>query len=179
MAEYGKAMCSALKAVPCLSEALCSYKAISTNTAPKWFLIKHKKNIFEKCAHRFPRSSVSLLSRNPMGTARPRNGVSWDIDQRCHPRGRGLPSLQVSQIDGAPCTLHILGPGSPSSCRKHLLEDVDGQIHSIQGVEGRRLWAEDQRRGCFTGGVILQQLDLNALHTGCWSWSWHTSTGHH
>lgn len=63
-AKSGKSICLALRA----SLASCSYKAISTNTAPNWFLIKHTKNIFEKCAQKSLRSSASLLSRNLVGS---------------------------------------------------------------------------------------------------------------
>ena len=76
----------------------------------------------------------------------------------------GLLSLRVAQAGRAPRALRVLRPSSPSSCRKHLLEDVDGKIDGEQGAEGRGLGAERQRQACFTRRVVLQQLDLDAGH---------------
>lgn len=53
-----------------------------------------------------------------------------------------LLSLKVLQVDGTSWCLHSLQPGRTPRCWKHLLEDVDRQIHGEVGVEGRTLWAE-------------------------------------
>lgn len=90
-----------------------------------------------------------------------------------------LLSLKVLQVDSASWYLGSLQPSRTSRCWKHLLEDVDRQIHGEVGVEGRALWAEGQWQASFTRGVILQNRDLDTLQPSRRGWCWQTSTGYH